>query len=90
VKIKSIGRTGAFGLFVTLSALTLALAAQQTSSLVVSGQQGRTTVIQVQGRNYVEVDSLAQLTKGSISFGGNQIVLTLPGSGGNSTAQPVR
>jgi hypothetical protein len=72
-------------------ALTLTLAAQQASSLVVNGQQGAAQVIQVQGRNYVEVEGLARLVNGSISFNGSQIVLTLPGSGGDTspdTASP--
>jgi len=87
MKIKSIARGWTLVLFVTLSVLALTLAAQQTSSLVVSGQQGQAKVIQDQGRNYVDVDGLARLTNGSISFNGNQIVLTLPGSGGNAPAQ---
>src|ERR1700757_2440605 len=72
-------------------ALTLTLAAPQTSSLVVNGQQGTAQVIQVQGRNYVEVEGLARLVNGSISFNGSQMVLTLPGSGGDTspdTASP--
>jgi len=89
MKIQSIGRGWTLPLFLTLSVLALTVAAQQTSSLVVSGMQGQAKVIQVQGRNYVDVDGLARLTKGSISFDGNQIVLTLPGSGANAPAQPV-
>ena len=34
-------------------------------------------MVQVQGRNYVDVDGLARLTNGNVSFQGNQIVLTL-------------
>jgi hypothetical protein len=84
---KSIGSGWVFAAFLTLSVLAPRLVAQQTNSLVVSGQQGHASVIQVQGRNYVDVDSLARLTKGSISFDGNQIVLTLPNSGANVPAQ---
>lgn len=69
----------------TLPVLALTLAAQQTSSLVVNGQQGTAQVIQVQGRNYVEVEGLARITNGSINFNGNQIVLTLPGMGGDTS-----
>jgi hypothetical protein len=89
MKIQSIGRGWTLLLLLTLSMLALTIAAQQTSSLVVSGMQGQAKVIQAQGRNYVDVDGLARLTKGSISFDGNQIVLTLPGSGANAPAQPV-
>ena len=59
----------------------LILVAQETSSLLIEGpQQRQTRVIQVQGKNYVEVDELARITGGSLRFVGNQIILSLPGS----------
>ena len=63
----------------------LILVAQETSSLLIEGPQGQTKVIQVQGKNYVEVDELARITGGSLGFVGNQIILTLPGSGDTSS-----
>jgi len=63
----------------------LILVAQETSSLLIEGPQGQTRVIQVQGKNYVEVDELARITGGSLHFERNQIVLTLPGSGDTSS-----
>lgn len=63
----------------------LVLVAQQTSSLLIDGPQGQARVIQVQGKNYVEVDDLARITGGSLRFVGNQIILTLPGSGDTSS-----
>ena len=62
----------------------LVLVAQQTSSLAIDGQQGQARVVQIQGKNYVDVDALAKITGGSIRFVGNQIVMTLPGGGGGS------
>ncbi|HSZ03408.1 MAG TPA: hypothetical protein VK788_28190, partial [Terriglobales bacterium] len=59
----------------------LVLVAQETSALLIEGQQGQARVIQVQGKNYVEVEGLAQITGGSLRFAGNQITLTLPGGG---------
>jgi hypothetical protein len=56
----------------------LVLVAEQTSSLLIEGTQGQAKVIQVQGKNYVEIDELAQVTGGSLRFVGNQIILTLP------------
>lgn len=70
--------------FLILPAQTRYLSAQQIDSLVVAGQTGSAKVIQVDGRNYIEVEGLARLTNGSISFNGNQIVMTLPAAGGNS------
>jgi hypothetical protein len=68
-----------------LPALALSLAAPQSNSLSVAGQPGTAKVIQVDGRNYVDVESLARLTKSSVSFNGNQIVLTLPPATADTT-----
>jgi len=62
------------------------LVAQQTSSLTIDGQQGQAKVVQVQGKNYVDVDGLARITGGAIRFVGNQIVLSLPGAAGSAPA----
>lgn len=72
----------------------LAMVAQQTSSLIIDGPQGQARVIQVKGKNYVEVDEVARITGGSLHFKGSQIILTLPGTGGPPTqavqsAQPA-
>jgi hypothetical protein len=64
----------------------LVLVAQETSGLLIEGLQGQARVIQVQGKNYVEVEGLARITGGSLRFAGNQITLTLP-SGGNTVPQ---
>jgi hypothetical protein len=58
----------------------LVLVAQETSALLIEGQQGQAIVIQVQGKNFVEVNEFARITGGSLRFVGNQIVLSLPGS----------
>jgi hypothetical protein len=76
--------------FSALSASALSIVAEQSSSLTIAGQSGSAKVIQVDGRNYVDVESLARLTSGSISFSGTQIVLTLPGAAtGSSTPAAV-
>ena len=69
----------------TLLLPLLILVAQETSSLLIEGPQGQTRVNQLQGKNYVEVDELARITGGSLRFVGNQIILTLPGSGDTSS-----
>jgi hypothetical protein len=60
--------------------LGLSQAAQQNRTLIVSGQPGQTPVLQINGKSYVNVEALAQLTNGSLSFKGNQTTLTLPAS----------
>jgi hypothetical protein len=71
-----------------LPILAIEVWAQQTTTLLVSGQPGEAKVIQVQGRNYVDVEGIARITSGSLSFSGAQIVLTLPGASPNSSATP--
>ena len=67
----------------------LILVAQETSSLLIEGPQGQTRVIQVQGKNYVEVDEFARITGGSLRFAGSQIILSLPGSDTPAQAHPA-
>src|ERR1017187_5090405 len=64
----------------------LVLVAQETSAFLIEGQQGQARIIQVQGKNYVEVEGLTRITGGSLRFAGNQITLTLP-SGSNTVLQ---
>jgi hypothetical protein len=60
--------------------LALSQAAQQTRTLIVNGQSGQVTVVQVNGRSYVDLEALARVGNGSLGFNGNQITLTLPGA----------
>jgi hypothetical protein len=62
----------------------LVLVAGQTSSLLIEGPQGQAKVVQVQGKNYVEIDELARITGGSLRFVGNQIILTVPANADES------
>ena len=80
MRIHSIKTWWALAALLILPALALSLAAQRSNSLIIAGQPGYAKVIQVDGRNYVEVEGLARLTNSSISFNGNQIVLTLSGA----------
>jgi hypothetical protein len=78
-----------------LTAMLVALPGRaQTSSpqagatLAISGYTGRIAMVQVNGKSYVSVEDLARLTQGSLSFGTNQIVLTLPGAAAAAPATP--
>jgi hypothetical protein len=50
----------------------------QQRNVVVNGQNGKADVIDQNGRLFVDVSALASIGKGSMSFGGPGIVLTLP------------
>ena len=74
-------------LFLVVSGIALAQDVSQNRTLVISGQPGNVPVIQVNGRSYVDLEALARAANGSLSFAGNQIVLTLPGI--TATATPA-
>ena len=64
---------------------------QQSETLTVSGNPGAVPVIEMHGKSYVDVDALARLTNGSISFKGNRITLTIPALTRNTQAeQPAK
>lgn len=57
----------------------LASSQAKLERLQVAGFPGSIPVIQVDGKNYVEIDSLAQLVGGSLTFAASQVTFTLPG-----------
>jgi len=56
--------------------------------LVVNGQAGKTSVVQVNGRSYVDVEALAQIANGTVAFKDNQITLIVPASASGTAGQP--
>lgn len=72
-----------------LSSLTIFFmvrAAPQNRTLVLTGHPGELSVMEIGGRSYVDIEALTRLANGSLSFRGNQIVLTLPSPGANTSA----
>lgn len=62
----------------------------QSTELVVTGHAGQAAVIQRNGHWYVDVESLARATGGTLGFAGSRIVLTLPPAAGQgATPQPA-
>jgi hypothetical protein len=86
--IRSFGRLLAASLLVVCG-IALAQDANQNRTLVVNGQPGIVPVIQVNGRSYVDLEALTRAANGSLSFSGNQIALTLPGSSAIAHATPA-
>ena len=89
-KTRSVWVVAAVAMFVVV--VGLVQAAQQGTVLVLNGYTGTVPVMQVNGKNYVNVEALARVTNGSMSFNGNQIVLTLPAAGfggGAAASQPA-
>ena len=54
------------------------LVQQQIKTLTIRGSFEETPVIEINGRSYVELETLTRLLKGSLSFEKNHIVLALP------------
>jgi hypothetical protein len=63
-----------------LPGLALSQGNQQNGTLFVSGQPGQAPVLRINGRSYVEIEALARLADGSLTFNGNEITLTLAAS----------
>src|SRR5258708_3407072 len=68
-----------FALLLCSLFLVIGRAAQQRT-LLVTGRTGELAIVEMDGRLYVEIQALAQLTNSSLSFSGNRMVLTLPAS----------
>jgi hypothetical protein len=87
-------RTLALTACMLMPRLALAQAPRQTGTLSVAGYPGQVSIIQVNGKSYVEIESLARLTGGSISFRDKHIILTLlpstPGTPTPETNQPAQ
>jgi hypothetical protein len=54
--------------------------------LLVNGKTVGAAVLQFNGRSYVDIETLAQITNGSVTFEPNQIVLTIPNSNSDATS----
>jgi hypothetical protein len=69
-----------------LSGATFGQTKHQQRSVVVNGQNGEAEVIDQNGRLFVDILTLASIGKGSVSFSGPSVVLTLPvGASGTAT-----
>ena len=89
-KTRSVWVVATVAMFVVV--VGLVQAAQQGTVLVLNGYTETVPVMQVNGKNYVNVEALARVTNGSMSFNGNQIVRTLPAAGfggGAAASQPA-
>ena len=64
--------------------MVLSQGMEESRSLIINGQAGQAPVVRMQGKSYVELEALARLTHGSLSFNGSQVTLTLAGSGANT------
>jgi hypothetical protein len=58
-------------------------------TFTITGHAGEAQLLQINGKSYVEIEALARLTQGTLSFKANQTTLTLPPSDAEAqTATP--
>src|ERR1039458_4882720 len=65
-----------------------AQAPQQAGTLTIAGQSSQAALVRINGKSYVDVESLARITGGTVRFQGNQTILTLPGTA-SASAPPA-
>jgi hypothetical protein len=69
---------------VVVPGMVLSQGVEESRTIVIAGQAGQAAVVRMQGKSYVELEALARLTHGTLSFSGNQVTLTLPAVGANT------
>jgi hypothetical protein len=65
--------------------------AHASRTLSIAGHSEYANILDVNGKSYVAIEDIARLTRGSLIFKGNQILLTLPGEAAQApvTAAPA-
>ena len=64
-------------------------ATQQGGTLVIAGQPDQAALVRMNGKSYVDIESLARITHGSVKYQGSQTILTLPGPAIATAPLPV-
>ncbi len=61
-----------------VAVLTWAQSSHKVQRFVVNGHSGEATIYQIDGKSFIEVESLVRIANGSMSFNDGNIVLTFP------------
>ncbi len=70
--------------------LALAQGQPQKRILVINGQSGEASLLEINGRCYIDLETLARIANGTLAFQGEQIILTLPAAGAEAAAAPAQ
>lgn len=76
-------------MFLLLCGVSVAQVKQENRPLEVNGRSGAAAVAQINGRTYVDLETLARIAQGSVGFRGNQITLTVPASTATPAAESL-
>jgi hypothetical protein len=66
--------------FVLLLEVGVSQSSHKSKSIVINGHAGDAVVYQIDGKSFLDLESLVRIGNGSMMFRGEQIVLTLPAS----------
>jgi hypothetical protein len=80
---------GGLAILVALPIFAGAQAAQPAGTLTIAGQQEQAPLVRINGKSYVDIESLARITHGSVKFQGSQTILTLPSLGSTGETAPT-
>jgi hypothetical protein len=58
----------------------------KTQTLLINGHSGEAIIYQIDGKSYVDLESLVRIANGSMSFKGDQIILSLPNAEQSSSS----
>jgi hypothetical protein len=61
---------------------------QKSTTFAIAGGTGEAPILQVNGKSYIEIESLARLTQGTLSFKGNRTTLALPSANSAPATAP--
>jgi len=73
-------------LILVLVLVSLADAQLQTRTLTINGHSGKVTIYKVQGKSFIDLETLVRTANGTVSFKGDEIILTFPGAVAASAA----
>jgi hypothetical protein len=73
----------------SLEGAGVAQTTQHSGTLIIAGQPDQAPLIRINGKSYVDIESLARIVHGSVRFQGTQTILTLPGTGALTATQPA-
>ncbi len=63
-----------------LSGIAVSQSGHKSQPLSINGHSGQAIVYQIDGKSYVDLETLVRIANGSMSFNGDQIILSFPGA----------
>jgi hypothetical protein len=85
---KFISVTTTLSALLMLSVSGIAQTPQKTSKFTIAGHVGEAQILQLNGKSYVDLETFARLTQGTLSFKTNQTILTLPANAEPQVSAP--